>query len=106
MHALDLSFPLTEYRVYPGIPKPLTQPSRLGEDEKEMFQSVASHFELISGLLTIRKCDLDEFEKAMLQGLGRPSQLNLNLRTSRKFDLDEVEKAIIQIVECHFEVIF
>ena len=28
IHALDLSFPLTEYGVYPGIPKPLTQPSR------------------------------------------------------------------------------
>jgi len=52
-----------------------------------MFQGLECHFELISGLLTITKCDLVEVEKAMFQVVAWQSELIFSLLTNKIFDL-------------------
>ena len=42
---------------------------RLGEVEKEMFQVIPCHFELIYGLLTIQECYLNDRVSVLSRGL-------------------------------------
>ena len=51
-----------------------------------MFHVPPCHFELIFGLLTIRKCDFFEIEEALFQGHAWHFQTFFGLRTSLKCD--------------------
>jgi len=54
-----------------------------------MIQGIACHFELIFGLLTIKKCYLSEFEKAMFQVVARHSETIFSLLNTIKCGLCE-----------------
>jgi len=67
---------------------------------------VAFQFEIIFGILTIRKCDYAEVEIAMFQELANHLQLIIGPCASIKFELGEVKKANMLVVARHCKLIF
>ena len=78
----------------------------MGEVEKAMFQGLAWHFELIFGLLTSTKCDLNEVDKALFQEVERYCEFIFCLFTVPKCNFGEFKNAMFQEVDRIFVLIF